>query len=722
MPSYFRSPAPCVFLGIIFALLGSRVSCAPPDNFSGLKGVTLKESTALPDLARELLSTKKAKIEGVQVIEDRAESLVVRVAYKDLETTEAMFLIVNAEDGKRRTIKEVDTSKTALTATEGEITVRLEIGANVARGTQFDQSFLVVLIGKEGDFKKAAIKVFQCNKKWEKSLAPEEMIIKVVAEPIGKSKSLTAGSGPSLVLNPKVFVTANPVLKPVGDGRSSGPKITVDKLQPVVQTISKDVTPRLPSNIGGIESTTSVIKITPSLVGLKAANLVMGLPKDVKDNNGQGPSTNAIRLFDTLSSDIGLTAEDIMDLHPNIYEDANPDSGYFYYLPRGYYLYWDEDTGYALRMLYGVSTGESNANVVSIAARITSGVDPMDIALVRKLLQKYCESTSRKFRDLKPFPFSSMSVSLKGDLGQYNIPPERISVTGISDIAGMIDISMTTDPVTKENLQMVLTQGLGISGTVTYQSASSSGSGSLEVTIPVLIKFADKHSFGARQFARGVKFKNASFFPAKIKYLNVLVPGESPTVYSYELADTIVPSRASATIEAHKVPSWLDTSALKMWVDYSLVADDQDAIAKAIEAVTGGVTSIAQSEITFRTLTPLADTGVALVLVSVSSKYFDPNASGEIVKTLELTQDGASFKVGPVYLVNRQPGEEKPGDPLFKYKLTVVNPDGTTKEGTTWTESNNLTIYVGSAQLRSIIGVPTTPESPAPAEQPATPG
>ncbi|MDI6829156.1 MAG: hypothetical protein QME62_11810, partial [Armatimonadota bacterium] len=395
----------------------------------------------------------------------------------------------------------------------------------------------------------------------------------------------------------------------------------------------------------------------------------------------------------------------------------NPESGYFYYLPRGYYLYWDEDTGYALRMLYGVSTGDSNANVVSIAARLTSGVDSSDISLVRKLLQKYCESTSRKFRELKPFPFSNMAVSLKGDLGQYNIPPERISVTGISDIAGMIDISLTTDPVTKENLQMVLTQGLGISGTVTYQSASSSGSGSLEVTIPVLIKFTDKHSFGMRQFARGVRFKNPTLFPAKLKYLNVLVPEASPVVYSYDLADTILPAGASATIDVQKVPTWLDNVALKMWVDYAVVGDDQDATAKAIETVTGGVTSVSQSEITFRTLTPLADTGVAVILVNVSSKYFNPNASGEVVKTIELNQDGGNFKVGPIYLINRQPGEEKPGDPLFKYKFTVVNPDGTTKEGTSWTESNNLTIYVGSAQIRPIIGVPTAPEPQTSGEQ-----
>jgi hypothetical protein len=454
---------------------------------------------------------------------------------------------------------------------------------------------------------------------------------------------------------------------------------------------------------------------------LLLADRVVGLPTEVKNNNGQGPGTSYLRLFDGLELEAGVSEDGLTSLHPNIYEDANPASGFFYYLPRGYYLYWDADTGYGLRILYGASASETATNNVSVAARLTTGITGADIALARTLLQKYCQANGRTFKELKPFPFSNMAISLKNDVGgQYNIPADKISVNGITDIAGMIDFSLTTDPVTKENLQLVLTQGLGVNGQVTYQSASDAGAGGLQVTIPLRLKFGDRNSFGARPFTRGAAFQNAAPFSFKLKNVNVLSYDAKPIVYSYTLADTEVPAGASIAIDGSKVPTWLDTSAQKMWIDYAVVADDEDANRKALEAVTGGVTSVAQAEISFRALTPLQDTGVALVLVTVSSKYFDPKGTTESVKTIELSKDNEVFKIKPIYLVNRQAGDEKPGDPLFKFKLTVVKADGTSKESNQWTPSNGLTIYIGKAQIQPILG-PSAPTPPTPAPAPPAP-
>jgi len=711
MSRHSRIPTALIPALVLLILAASWASLAHAADPGGLQGTDLNPSTGVADLLRQLLSQNKGKIEGVHVVEDRAESLTVQIAYSGLESGD-LVMSAAAEDNKHRRINGIAEAKTTLTSTEGEVTLKLELAPGVPGGTKLDQSFLLVQIGKEGTVKKSVIKSFQCANKWEKAVPPEELKITVVAEPIGKSKALPATKTILVgTLSPRIFTAIKiPPPKPAEPSRpvvQAIPKTTpaTPMRHPVViATEAAPSAPRPPSGVStGAVTQPAIATFTPNLAVLRAPNLVVGLPSDVKKNEGRGPSANAIRLFDTLVSDVGLTAEDVVDLHPNIYEDANPDSGYFYYLPRGYYLYWDEDSGYALRMLYGASTDESNVNTVSVAARLTSGIDVTDITLVRNLLQKYCGSTGQKFRELKPFPFSDMSVSLKSDLGQYSIPAERISVAGITDIAGMIDLSLTTDPVTKENLQMVLTQGLGISGTVTYQSASDSGGGSLQVTVPILIKFGDRHSFGTRTFARGTKLKNTALYPVKLKRVDVLMGEATPTVYSYDLGDTSLPGSASATIDSAKIPSWLDSSAIKMWVDYGVVSDEE-ATAKALETVTGGVTSIAHGEITFRTLSPLADTGVALIVATVSSKYFDPRASGETTKTVELTQDGTAYKVGPIYLIDRQDGQEKPGDPLFKFKLTAVKADGTTKEAAEWTESNRLSVYIGSAQLRPIVG------------------
>jgi hypothetical protein len=680
---------------LIFAIPAATDSI----NFSGLKDQELKQNTSLQEVARELLVGGKGKVGPVRVIEDRGSSLTVQIMYSDLPSSDARTLTVTAEDKKLHRISGISTASMNISGTEGEVTVKLSLNSDVAEGTKIDQALLVVEIGVQGKAKKDALKAFNCPKKWEKPIAPENLIINLKAEPIGKSKNLQTNK-----TNPTpAFSKA--LLKPIQMAKvtpQQTPKQTITVMR--IETM-KPLSVSSISSSASSSSKQAIATMNPNLKVLVRPDLVVGLPKDVKDNNGKGPSATAVRLFDVLKSDVGLTADNITDLHPNIYEDANPESGFFYYLPAAYYLYWDEDTGYALRILYGASIDPANVNSVSVAARLTSGIDGSDISLVRNILQKYCAGSGRKFKELKPFPFSNMAVSLKGDLGQYNIPAENISITGISDIAGMIDISLTTDPVTKENLQMVLTEGLGVNGLVTYQSASSSGGGELEVSIPISIKFADRHSFGYRAFSRSAEVKNASPFPMKAKYVNILMNEATPTVYSYELGGTEVPSGARAKIDAAKIPTWLDTSSsnLKMWVDYA-VTSDEDATASAIDAVTGGVTSVAQSKITFRTLSPLADTEAALVLVTISSKYFDPKGASESVKTVELTQDGSTYDVGPIYLIDRQLGQEKPGDPLFKFKLTVVNPDGTSKEGTLWTESNNLTIYIGNMQLQPIIG------------------
>jgi hypothetical protein len=706
-------PLSCLALLCVFSIAATAPAAhADPENFSGLKGKDLVvgsgdsgggRGTSFGDLLGKIFKSKnKGTISRVHVLSDRADSLTVQISYGDLKDDAQRTLSLSATDGSGRALRGIKTAKTTITGTQGEATVKLEMAPDAAPGTILDQSTLQVQIVKGSALKQEVVMDFQCPKQWRK--APSS----VVAQPFGKSLTLPAKK-PVKGIGPRPHVKAYRVKSAPASEKDP----TAVSVQPAATSSSASSIKFKPAG------STPLHVINPQLQELTLATDILGLPGDVKNNNGRGPGASYLRPFDVIEMEPGLSDQGLTHLHPNIYEDENPASGYFYYLPAGYYLYWDEDTGYALRILYGAAATEGTANNVSVAARLTTGVESADIALASKILRDYCNANNRVFKELRPFPFSSMAISLKNDIGgQYNIPADKISVTGITDIAGLIDFSLSTDPVTKENLQLVLTQGLGINGQVTYQSASDQGAGGLQVTIPLRLKFADPDSFGDRPFARNVAFQNATPFSQRLKYVNVLTDDIKPLVYSYDLGDAEVPSGGKITIDGSKIPTWLDTSSRKMWVDYSVVSDDAQANQKAFEAVTGGVTTVAQSEITFRTLTPLQDTGVALILVTVSSKYFDPKGATESVKTIELNKDSETFKIKPVYLVNRQAGEDKPGDPLFKFKLTVVKGDGTSQEGTQWTSSNGLTVYIGKTQLQSVLG--TTPSTPDPTK-PATP-
>lgn len=79
------------------------------------------------------------------------------------------------------------------------------------------------------------------------------------------------------------------------------------------------------------------------------------------------------------------------------------------------------------------------------------------------------------------------------------------------------------------------------------------------------------------------------------------------------------------------------------------------------------MTSIAADQITFHTITPLADTGGYEISAQVRSKYFDPKDRAELRKSIVLKTDGQDFIVKPIYNVSRPSGE-----PLFEYLLELL--------------------------------------------------
>ena len=115
--------------------------------------------------------------------------------------------------------------------------------------------------------------------------------------------------------------------------------------------------------------------------------------------------------------------------------------------------------------------------------------------------------------------------------------------------------------------------------------------------------------------------------------------------------------------------------------------------------------SVGAAQISFHTITPLADTGAYEISVTLRSRYFDPKTRDRrTLPPLVLGADNQDFTIGPIYLVNRQPGEKVPGDPLFEYSIEVAMGDGTTYSGTTWIPVDGLRVLIGRVQLEQALG------------------
>src|SRR5204863_7246223 len=96
-----------------------------------------------------------------------------------------------------------------------------------------------------------------------------------------------------------------------------------------------------------------------------------------------------------------------------------------------------------------------------------------------------------------------------------------------------------------------------------------------------------------------------------------------------------------------------------------------DCDGTGLRSSAGGVATSGPSQITFHTITPLADAGGYEIAAQVRSKYFDPQSHDSQTKTVVMYSDAKDFVLGPLYLGSRQPGESEPGDPHFEYFLTL---------------------------------------------------
>lgn len=433
---------------------------------------------------------------------------------------------------------------------------------------------------------------------------------------------------------------------------------------------------------------------------LDVSRFKFGLPAEDLGKGAGGPGALPIDLVSQIGFEAGQDPAEVMRIWPQVYQDRNPASGIFYFMPKAYHLLWDATEGYGLKMLYGAAAGGDQAGAVVMAARLDAGVDSGDIAFVGDLLRAWQKrNPGSVFTELRRLPIDKPpEISLAGGLQQvYSIPADRIAVNAISDALGQIDIQWATDTVTKENLQIALVEDIGINGSLTFSPA---GGALPPQRIPVEIKLADRATFGDFRWQRGMKWRNVTPYPVRLRYMHALLfENDLPIVYSWKLGDVTVPPRAQAEFDSARVPAWLDGKARRMWIDYGVERDCAACDREVVAAITGGVSTLGAAPITFHTLTPLADLNAAELSVMLRSRYFDPRSREVQTRgPLVLKADGEDFTIGPLYQDPQAEGT------LFEYRIELVMKDGTTYSGANWVPADRLRVVVGTAQIRQSIG------------------
>lgn len=430
----------------------------------------------------------------------------------------------------------------------------------------------------------------------------------------------------------------------------------------------------------------------------------------------EGPDNNPISLWEDLVADHDFEFPyEITNIRMDIYPDKNLASGTFYYLPTAFHLRWNTNEGYQFKMLYGTAESSESSGNVRMNGTLTPGISSKEIALMKSLLQSYVEDNPNySFTELKIMPTNSTpEISLSSGLeGQYDISSDKINVSVSSSLTNPIDVSWSTDNQTKDDMQNALSEGVGIKGTMTLNPNSETVPAQ---NIPIRITLADTRTLGKfilepNQW-RTENWTNNTPFPLRLKKVHALIIEKQgnttiPLIYTWDLNNTEVPSKASVSFDTSKMPQWIETKnkTEQIWLDYSIV-ECSPCVNQVVDELTGGTSESKVKHISFETFQLFEETDIAFLQVKIRSKYID--TKGETVKessVVRISQDNTAFEVGPLYIP-----EDKSLD--FEYFITLVTKSGNTHESDNWITHDNLFMFLGMEKLKQVISSYNTEDS-----------
>lgn len=429
-----------------------------------------------------------------------------------------------------------------------------------------------------------------------------------------------------------------------------------------------------------------------------------------KTKEAQGPDNkNQISLWDNLATDIDFEFPyEITNIRMDVYPDKNLNSGVFYYLPSAYHLQWNMNEGYQFKMLYGTAKTDETSGDVRMAGVLTPSISKNESALIKSLVQSYVNNNksiyTNKNIDLKIMPIKSIpTISLSSGLqSQYEISEDKINVTISSTINNPIDVSWTVDNRVKEEIQVALSEGVGIQGTMVVVPDSETIP---EQLIPVRITLSDTRTIGKLKLQpnnwRTKNWVNQTPFPLKLKYIHALVNDKVngryiPMVYSWDLNNTEVPSKSKVEFNSSSMPKWIDSKTERIWIDYT-IDDCNSCVNKIMDKLTGGTSGGKTKTINFKSFKIFEETKASSIEIYVRSLQADPKGKNVIKLTpIIIENDLSAISAGPFYL-------QESSELKYEYKLKLITSDGVEYIMDDWQSSNEENVNLGMHTLKKTI-------------------
>ncbi len=420
-----------------------------------------------------------------------------------------------------------------------------------------------------------------------------------------------------------------------------------------------------------------------SASGLLTAQVNLGDQNNKKENlEPEGPANRPIDIFQHIESDYAFNNDyfDVLNVASQIFEDINPQSGYYYYFPKEYQLSWSPfqgipEEGYAFNVNYLAADAMGGRSSV-VALKLKPNVSREDIHLAEQLVRNNIKNKpGRTFRQLQSIPLAE---------------PPRISLQGLEDIIAPSDVEVSVpsdflDPIVlllkveqPENLLLLLFNDVPLQGRLTIAP-----DGDVPVQeIRVEMKLDYHKTFGTFEVRPAVlrnreEWKNPTPYPIVLKNMHLLRierRGQQyvPAIYTWEMGNKEVPEGGKVNFDASTMPTWLDSdrSVKKIWMEYAVKKcfDCNKRVEEELREAADGPT---MARITFDVVDPLNFTGASKMRIKVRSNQLDPNGRKkiELNPSLVVLNDGATLENVSLFV----PQGSKP---QFDYLISLTMPDG----------------------------------------------
>lgn len=422
---------------------------------------------------------------------------------------------------------------------------------------------------------------------------------------------------------------------------------------------------------------------------------------DAIPNNKERKGPQNIHVFEILrniQSDYEFESDyDIINVNRKIYRDANPKSGYFYYLPTEYNLNWTIENGFAFHVCR--LNGESRESVIT--AELKPNITRKDLEVAEVLLKAdLIDETYKNFRDLLSMPLDgSPSISIP-QLTNYGVDANDITITVPTDFLDPIIISWKMRDV--GNMLTAIFNNLGINGNITLQPAGDMP----EFKIPLKIKLDHNKTFGTFNLTpsqwRNKKWENPTPYPVILKNMHILrikkQGGVSQSnIYTWNMGNQRIEPKGSLTFDATTVPKWIDTDKTikKIWMEYSVKSckDCSSKIRQEIQCVAPDE----DLKITYYSNSALSSVNASTIRIETKSIQADPQRVRKMkLRTIALESDSDQKSAGELRLMDDEQMD-------FEYKIQLVMSDGRVLNSNKWNRSvGKSDIFISEKMLKSL--------------------